>query len=172
MFLHCSLLSEDRASVCCAGALQTSNNGQLQQDKRWDASHYGNLEQFIFDYLTGGTSAGETVRLKLQTPLFVAEALAQAAHRQLTDELETATQVNHILIGPLLMLPCYSAHACLLLPMLRVCCHFVPRVKPRVQSCMQVRSCIQYATYRVVWCCCLGTQGSGSCPVRAGDLPS
>lgn len=79
---------------CRAGALQTSNNGQLQQDGRWDASHYGNLEQFIFDYLTGGTSAGETVRLKLQTPLFVAEALAQAAHRQLTDELQTATQVK------------------------------------------------------------------------------
>ncbi|KAL3157911.1 hypothetical protein ABBQ32_012318 [Trebouxia sp. C0010 RCD-2024] len=75
-----------------AGALQTSDNGQLQQDGRWDASHYGNLEQFIYDYLTGGASAGESVRLKLQTPLFVAEALAQAAHRQLTDELQTATQ--------------------------------------------------------------------------------
>ena len=77
--------------------MQTSSSGQLQQDGRWDASHYGNLEQFIYDYLTGGTSAGETVRLKLQTPLFVAEALAQAAHRQLTDELETATQVK---LGP------------------------------------------------------------------------
>lgn len=90
---HEPLVIKDRAAEYCAGALQTSNNGQLQQDGRWDASHYGNLEQFIYDYLTGGTSAGETVRLKLQTPLFVAEALAQAAHRQLTDELETATQV-------------------------------------------------------------------------------
>ena len=80
--------------------MQTWNNGQLQQDGRWDASHYGNLEQFIYDYLTGGSSAGESVRLKLQTPLFVAEALAQAAHRQLTDELETATQVQ--------LTPCYG----------------------------------------------------------------
>lgn len=87
-------MSKGRAADYCAGALQTSNNGQLQQDGRWDGSHYGNLGQFIYDYLTGGTSAGETVRLKLQTPLFVAEALAQAAHRQLTDELETATQVQ------------------------------------------------------------------------------
>lgn len=80
--------------LCVAGALQTSESGQLQQDRRWDASHYGNLEQFIYDYLTGGASAGESVRLKLQTPLFVAEALAQAAHRQLSDELQTATQVQ------------------------------------------------------------------------------
>ena len=71
-----------------------SGNGQLQKDQRWDASHYGNLEQFIYDYLVGGPSAGETVRLKLQTPLFVAEALLQAAQRQLTDELQTATQVR------------------------------------------------------------------------------
>lgn len=84
----------DQLQAGHAGALQTSDNGQLQKDRRWDASHYGNLEQFIYDYLTGGASAGESVRLKLQTPLFVAEALAQAAHRQLTDELETATQVQ------------------------------------------------------------------------------
>ena len=86
--------SDEKFLAGLAGALQTSDNGQLQKDRRWDASHYGNLEQFIYDYLTGGASAGESVRLKLQTPLFVAEALAQAAHRQLTDELETATQVQ------------------------------------------------------------------------------
>ena len=79
---------------CAAGPLESSGSGQLQKDQRWDASHYGNLEQFIYDYLVGGASAGETVRLKLQTPLFVADALLQAAQRQLVEELQTASQVR------------------------------------------------------------------------------
>ncbi|DBB09704.1 TPA: hypothetical protein ACH3X3_001344 [Trebouxia sp. C0006] len=76
------------------GPLESSGSGQLQKDQRWDASHYGNLEQFIYDYLVGGASAGESVRLKLQTPLFVADAILQAAQRQLDEELQTATQAR------------------------------------------------------------------------------
>jgi len=79
---------------CLAGPLESSGSGQLQKDQRWDASHYGNLEQFIYDYLVGGASAGESVRLKLQTPLFVADAILQAAQRQLVEELQTATQAR------------------------------------------------------------------------------
>ena len=79
---------------CLAGPLESSGSGQLQKDKRWDASHYGNLEQFIYDYLVGGASAGESVRLKLQTPLFVADAILQAAQRQLVEELQIATQAR------------------------------------------------------------------------------
>ena len=79
---------------CLAGPLESSGSGQLQKDRRWDASHYGNLEQFIYDYLVGGASAGESVRLKLQTPLFVADALLQAAQRQLVEELQAATQAR------------------------------------------------------------------------------
>ncbi len=79
---------------CLAGPLESSGSGQLQKDRRWDASHYGNLEQFIYDYLVGGASAGESVRLKLQTPLFVADAILQAAQRQLVEELQTASQAR------------------------------------------------------------------------------
>ena len=75
------------------GPLESSSSGQLQKDQRWDASHYGNLEEFIFDYLSGGASAGESVRLKLQTPLFVADALLQAARKQLNEQLEVAAKV-------------------------------------------------------------------------------
>lgn len=130
-------MSQSRAADYCAGALQTSNNGQLQQDGRWDASHYGNLEQFIYDYLTGGTSAGETVRLKLQTPLFVAEALAQAAHFQLTDELETATQVQ---LNLLMVVDCLVVHLCLLLSTVGSCwCadeHQVPCMLTLLSPCL------------------------------------
>lgn len=82
-----------------AGPLESSGSGQLQKDKRWDASHYGNLEQFIYDYLVGGASAGESVRLKLQTPLFVADAILQAAQRQLVEELQIATQEAKAVAG-------------------------------------------------------------------------
>ena len=89
-----SLIGSVEPFGCLAGPLESSGSGQLQKDQRWDASHYGNLEQFIYDYLVGGASAGESVRLKLQTPLFVADAILQAAQRQLVEELQTATQAR------------------------------------------------------------------------------
>ena len=89
-----SLIGSVEPIGCLAGPLESSGSGQLQKDQRWDASHYGNLEQFIYDYLVGGASAGESVRLKLQTPLFVADAILQAAQRQLDEELQTATQAR------------------------------------------------------------------------------
>jgi len=89
-----SLIGSVEPVGCLAGPLESSGSGQLQKDQRWDASHYGNLEQFIYDYLVGGASAGESVRLKLQTPLFVADAILQAAQRQLDEELQTATQAR------------------------------------------------------------------------------
>jgi hypothetical protein len=51
----------------------------------------------MVDFLVGGAAAGESLRLKLQTPLFVADALLEAARAQLASELCTAESV-----GPLL----------------------------------------------------------------------
>ena len=76
-----------------AGA-STADNHQLQQDARWTASQFNHLEQFIYDFLVGGASAGESVRLKLQTPLFVADALLAAAQQTLRQELELVTKVG------------------------------------------------------------------------------
>ncbi len=47
----------------------------------------------MVDYLVGGASAGESLRLKLQTPLFVSDALLEAARQQLEAERSTAEQV-------------------------------------------------------------------------------
>lgn len=47
----------------------------------------------MVDFLVGGGAAGESLRLKLQTPLFVADALLEAARQQLSSELVTAEQV-------------------------------------------------------------------------------
>lgn len=68
---------------------------RLSEDRQWQSSRFGALEDFIFDFLVGGgRDTGEAVRLKLQTPLFVADALLDAAGQQLSAELETAKEVR------------------------------------------------------------------------------
>lgn len=77
--------------------------GPLSADPAWAASRFMALESFMLDFLTGCGSAGgagsggseaggESVRLKLQTPIFVAEALLQAAELQLNAELDAANR--------------------------------------------------------------------------------
>ncbi|KAK9847358.1 hypothetical protein WJX84_004848 [Apatococcus fuscideae] len=72
--------------------LGSSERSQLQSDQTWLDSRFSALEGFISDYLAGGASAGEGVRLKLQTPLFVSEALLDTAQKQLADLLATAEE--------------------------------------------------------------------------------
>eukprot|EP00891_Asterochloris_glomerata_P004560 jgi/Astpho2/4560/Aster-00142 len=74
------------------GVLDAQAESQLERDERWGASRFAGLEQFIYNYLTGGESAGERVRLKLQTPLYVTDALLEAAEKQMSEELEGAEQ--------------------------------------------------------------------------------
>ncbi|GAX76842.1 hypothetical protein CEUSTIGMA_g4288.t1 [Chlamydomonas eustigma] len=64
----------------------------LLERPEWIRSGYSSLEAFIFNFLAAGESdkAGEGVRLKLQTPLFVADALLGASARSLKDELDAA----------------------------------------------------------------------------------
>ncbi len=71
-----------------------NERNQLQSNRTWEASRFTILESFIADYLAGGASAGEGVRLKLQTPLFVSEALLDTAQKQLADLLATAEEVR------------------------------------------------------------------------------
>ncbi|KAG2490542.1 hypothetical protein HYH03_010936 [Edaphochlamys debaryana] len=58
----------------------------------WGASNFSELERQVSNVLVGGKGAGggEGVRLKLQTPLFVADALLGAAGRQLAADLAAA----------------------------------------------------------------------------------
>lgn len=65
----------------------------LAQNEHWQRSRFGKLEQFMVDFLVGGASAGESLRLKLQTPLFVSDALLEAARQQLEAERAAAEQV-------------------------------------------------------------------------------
>ncbi|EIE21598.1 hypothetical protein COCSUDRAFT_30102 [Coccomyxa subellipsoidea C-169] len=72
--------------------LETLDEEALARSGQWGESRFGELERFMVDFLVGGGAAGESLRLKLQTPLFVADALLEAARQQLSSELSTAEQ--------------------------------------------------------------------------------
>jgi hypothetical protein len=78
--------SDDSGGVLSTVDVDTT----LEEDPRWAASQFGTLESFMLDFLTGGE--GESTRLKLQTPVYVAAALLDAAQVQLDAELTVAEQ--------------------------------------------------------------------------------
>ena len=80
---------------CFAGgnSLPVLDEDSLARDQSWQKSRFGELESFMVEFLVGGASAGESLRLKLQTPLFVSDALLEAARQQLEAERSTAEQV-------------------------------------------------------------------------------
>jgi small GTP-binding protein len=80
----------------------------MAEDSQWTNSKFGSLERFIYKFLVGDSNTtaapssssgvggvsggGERARLKLQTPLFVADALLEASRQALVAELEIAKQ--------------------------------------------------------------------------------
>ena len=75
------------------GALTRKEQAYLSNDASWKESRFEVLESFIRDFLLGGaegSKSGERVRLKLSTPLFVANALLEAAESHLVAEKEIA----------------------------------------------------------------------------------
>lgn len=71
------------------GGLYPKNGSkELENDKRWRSSRFSEMETFIADFFSGasGASSAESIRLKLQTPLYVADALLDASRRQLKNE--------------------------------------------------------------------------------------
>lgn len=76
------------------GILSAADKEALRGDELWESSRFGELEKFILDFLVGGASAGESVRLKLQSPLYVTDALLEAASQQLAGDLTAAQQAK------------------------------------------------------------------------------
>lgn len=75
------------------GSLTPAEQACLIENELWQISRFEALESFIRDFLIGGpedSPSGERVRLKLNTPLFVANALLDAANKRLESELEVA----------------------------------------------------------------------------------
>ena len=71
------------------GVLTQGEKEYLSTSQKWKSSRFENLESHVRDFLLGGSTNGtsESLKLKLQTPLFVAEALMGAAMKQLEVEL-------------------------------------------------------------------------------------
>ncbi len=74
--------------------METLDEEALGRSQHWAESRFGELELFMVDFLVGGAAAGESLRLKLQTPLFVSDALLEAARQQLASELCAAESVR------------------------------------------------------------------------------
>jgi hypothetical protein len=82
----------DAGSEARGGLLASAD---VASDSRWLASKFSALESYMLEFLTGGTGVPggggeggrESTRLKLETPIFVSEALMQAARQQLDVEL-------------------------------------------------------------------------------------
>lgn len=77
-----------------AGATASVELENLALDSVWRESSFDRLESFLVEFLSGSPdgSTGEIFRLKLQTPVSVAEALLDAANRVLEQEVEYAAQ--------------------------------------------------------------------------------
>eukprot|EP00210_Caulerpa_lentillifera_P008584 g8188.t1 len=70
------------------GLYPSLNSDDLDQDPRWISSRFSELESFMSEFFSSaeGAASAESVRLKLQTPLYVADALLDASKRQLANE--------------------------------------------------------------------------------------
>ena len=63
-------------------------SSELERDDRWRSSRFAPMEEFVAEFFSGqgGAASAESIRLKLQTPLYVADALLNASGRQLKNE--------------------------------------------------------------------------------------
>ncbi|KAJ6797597.1 putative transmembrane GTPase FZO-like, chloroplastic [Iris pallida] len=65
----------------------------LSNDSRWTASRFHELEKFLFSFLDGSTNTGkERIRLKLETPIGIADRLLTSCVRLVKQEYENACQ--------------------------------------------------------------------------------
>jgi small GTP-binding protein len=73
-----------------AGILTPGEREYLSTSQQWKSSRFESLESHVRDFLLGSTAdsgTSQSLKLKLQTPLFVAEALMDASKTQLESEL-------------------------------------------------------------------------------------
>ncbi|XP_020583547.1 probable transmembrane GTPase FZO-like, chloroplastic [Phalaenopsis equestris] len=69
----------------------------LYNDPRWISSKFGELENFLYSFLDGSTDTGmERMKLKLETPVAIAERLLDSSERLL---LQQQDEASHDLIS-------------------------------------------------------------------------
>ena len=151
--------------------LGSSERSQLQSNSAWADSRFSALEGFISDYLAGGASAGEGVRLKLQTPLFVSEALLDTAQKQLADLLATAEEVRPAVAW--ICLSPSSSRCCLLIHVDKALRASGSLLQPLLRQIIAFQ-CTQWSAYvgaarKSASCCTLVKITSGLIVLSVGD---
>lgn len=65
----------------------------LVNDPRWTASRFYELENFLYSFLDGSTDTGiERMRLKLKTPIDIADRLLNSCERIVKQDFENASK--------------------------------------------------------------------------------
>ncbi|KAK8918308.1 hypothetical protein KSP39_PZI021206 [Platanthera zijinensis] len=65
----------------------------LSNDSRWMSSKFHELEKFLFSFLDGSTDTGmERMKIKLETPVAIAECLLKSSERLVLQQQENACQ--------------------------------------------------------------------------------
>ena len=78
----------------CIAAGGNLDGEALAMSEAWRSSGFANLETVLYQYLIGEPGkVSESVRLKMQTPLAVADALLGASQQQLMGDLSGAEKV-------------------------------------------------------------------------------
>ncbi|KAI3439432.1 G domain-containing protein [Psidium guajava] len=89
---------ESKLSATYESAKEYTN--LLVSDSRWRVSSFYKLEKFLYSFLDGSTSMGmERVKLKLETPIGIAERLVSACETALRQDCEDANQDLNTVIG-------------------------------------------------------------------------
>lgn len=82
----------------------------LFRDSRWMSSQFYELEKFLFNLLDGTTESGlERVKLKLETPLTIADRLLSSCQALAKQEYENASEDLISITGILSSIKDYSA---------------------------------------------------------------
>ncbi|XP_030552797.1 probable transmembrane GTPase FZO-like, chloroplastic isoform X4 [Rhodamnia argentea] len=89
---------ESKLSASYESAKEYTN--LLVSDSRWRVGSFYKLEKFLYSFLDGSTSMGmERVKLKLETPIGIAERLVSSCETALRQDCEDANQDLNTVLG-------------------------------------------------------------------------
>ncbi|KAF8019869.1 hypothetical protein BT93_G0532 [Corymbia citriodora subsp. variegata] len=89
---------ESKLSASYESAKEYTN--LLVSDSRWRVSSFYKLEKFLYSFLDGSTSMGmERIKLKLETPIGIAEQLISSCETVLRQDYEDANQDLNTVLG-------------------------------------------------------------------------
>ncbi|KAH0468862.1 hypothetical protein IEQ34_002094 [Dendrobium chrysotoxum] len=92
-FYPVSARSALEAKLCALSFSAQNYEELLYNDPRWIASRFQELERFLFSFLDGSTDTGmERMKIKLETPVAIAERLLDSAERLLLQQHDKASQ--------------------------------------------------------------------------------